>query len=327
MLRTDTGNFNRFLTSLGLLLLAAALVIPYFYFRNTDILIIPNSDLQALTERGRSAVVERQNAIAALEPWVIGGACLLGITGAVLLVAGGLRLRAAQESEDEETELRKDRARLEMKSLSPEERAERVVEKAREEPDAGAPIPGEAQGPRSAGESATEVRLEQKAPDDFLRERRQAVARIEKAIDDAFKAFTLANYRLKLQLKISSTTDAIQLDGVFEARDDRQPDVVLKTRVAFNPDFTSKTARSSANDLIAQLSRYQSMTHRAADGWLVAIVPAESEANLNSKAVSADMESLNSALGSFGKALVIREMELDKLPQLFTAEFGHTFLL
>ena len=153
------------------------------------------------------------------------------------------------------------------------------------------------------------------------------MARIEKAIDDAFKAFTLANYRLKLQLKISSTTDAIQLDGVFEARDDRQPDVVLKTRVAFNPDFTSKTARSSANDLIAQLSRYQSMTHRAADGWLVAIVPAESEANLNSKAVSADMESLNSALGSFGKALVIREMELDKLPQLFTAEFGHTFLL
>lgn len=330
MLRTDTGNFNRFLTSLGLLLLVAALVIPYFYFRNTDILTIPTSDLRAMSSRGRDAVLGRQSAIADLEPWVVGGASLLALSGFVLLVLGGARLKAAQESEDEETELRKDRARLEMNSLSPEERAEKVVEKAREgqqtEPGAQALTPKEATRPHDANRD-TETQAGHPTVGEDLRRRREAVERIENAIDEAFQTSTVPTHRLKLQVKISSTVDAIQLDGVFKARDEGQPDVVLKTRVVFDPSFIPKTARMVADELIAQSSRYQAMTHRAAEGWLVAIVPAESEGNLKPKTLDEATKSLNAALGILGKASVVREAKLDDLPLLFATHFGHTFLL
>ncbi len=283
-----------------------------------------------MSSRGREAVLGRQNAIADLEPWVVGGAVLLAIGGFVLLVAGGVRLKAAQESEDEETELRKDRARLEMNSLSPEERAEKVVEKAREgqqvEPKGQASTPERATRPRDVDRN-TGIGARRSPAGEDLRRRREAVERIENAIDEAFRTSTVPTHRLKLQVKISSTADAIQLDGVFEARDEGQPDVILKTRVVFDPAFIPKSARMAADELIARSSRYQAMTRRTADGWLVTVVPAESEADLKPATLDNAMKSLNAALGTLGKASVVREAELDDLPLLFASHFGHTFLL
>lgn len=284
-----------------------------------------------MTSLGRNAVLERQSAIADLEPWVIAGAALLATSGIVLLVAGGARLKAAQESEDEETELRKDRARLEMSSLSPEERAEKVVEKAREgqqtESADHVPAPKAATRPHDVEERAAGAQTSSSALSDSWRRRREAVERIEDAIEAVFRTSTVPTHRLKLQVKISSTIDTIQLDGVFEANDEGQPDVVLKTRVVFDPSFIRKTARPVSDELVAQSSRYQAMTRRAADGWLVTVVPAESEADMKPATLDKATESLNTALGPLGKASVVREAELNDLPRFFATHFGHTFLL
>ena len=55
MFRTDTGNFNRFLTSLGLLMILGALLIPYFFFHDTDTLRIPVKELRELTPVAQDA--------------------------------------------------------------------------------------------------------------------------------------------------------------------------------------------------------------------------------------------------------------------------------
>jgi len=330
-LRADTGNFNRFLTSLGLLLLAASLVIPYFYFGNTETLEIPAADLRRMTDIGSAALTQRQEAIASLQPWVLGGSGFLAILGTVLVIAGGIRLKSAQESDEEEAQLRKDRARLEMKSLSPEERAEKVVEKAREETPPAPESPSRPLGTRQPQPSPpAPKRRTQGQPSDRIRsmgERQKAVARIEKRIEEVFEASSTSDHRLKLQVKVSSAVDAVTLDGVFEANDDGPPDVVLKTRVAFNPEFIPRTARMTADELIAQLVRYQAMTHHTADGWLVAVVPAEIEEETTVTRLKTAAAALDAALATFGKATVVREASIDELPELFRAHFGHTYLL
>lgn len=307
MLRTDTGNFNRFLTSLGLLLLAGALVIPYFYFRNTDVLEIPDSDLQRMTNTGRSALTGRQDAIAALEPWVVGGGILLAIGGALLVIAGGLRLKAAQKSEDEETELRKNRARLELAEMSPAERAEQVTEKAREEV---------AQEERSAG-----------TPGDdqsgwTLWTRQQAITRVSGRVKEAFEPQRLLTHRPKWQVRIEAGTEAIRLDGVFESADEAHPDILLETRITLDPAVMGKLARNVANDLIAMLSRYQAATKRPAQAWLVFVIPEESEVSFAAEVLDRARASLQSAVGQFGEATVISEGEVGSLPQLFEQKFS-----
>ena len=315
MLRTDTGNFNRFLTSLGLLLLAAALVIPYFYFRNTEVLEIPNADLQRMTYTGKSALTGRQDAIATLEPWVIGGAILLAIGGAFLVVAGGFRLRAAQESEDEETELRKSRTRLELEEMSPAERAEQVTEKAKDE------VEQEARGTSTPGIAT--------GSDWSLRTRQQAITRVSGRLKRAFDAQRLLTHRPKWQVRIGAGSEAIRLEGVFESADEAHPDILLETRVALDPAVIGKVARNVTNDLIAMLSRYRAATKRPARAWLVFVIPDESSVPLAADALDRARESLQAAVGRFGEAAVVNEAEIDSLPELFEQQFSppnpHTF--
>jgi hypothetical protein len=307
VLRTDTGNFNRFLTSLGLLLLAAALVIPYFYFRNTEILTIPESDLRSMTPTARSALGGRQDAIATLEPWVVGGAIALALGGAVLVVAGGLRLRAAQESEDEETELRKDRARLELDEMSPAEKAEQVAEKAKEET---AREEGDAVAPREAVAATAPW------------SRRAAITRISDRVRAAFGDGDLPTHQLKWQVRIGTATDAVRMDGVFESSREGRPDVLLETRLASDPSFLPKIGRNAANELIAKTARYRAITRRSAKGWLVFVIPRESGVELSPDELDRHRRDLRNAIGEFGAIALLPEEEIDSLPTAFTSEFA-----
>ncbi len=306
MLRTDTGNFNRFLTSLGLVLLAAALVIPYFYFRNTEILSIPDAELREMTETGRTALSDRQDAITSLEPWVVGGAILLALGGGVLLVAGGLRLKSAQESEDEETELRKDRARLELSEMSPAERAAQVAEKASDEIEqerSEAPVVKAGRPPGSWARSE------------------KTIARISERVNVAFQRKDLSGHTFQSQVRIGTASHAIRLDGVFESTHDGDPDVLLETRVASTPRIILKVARSVANDLIAKLTRYQAMTTRPARVWLVYVLRVEPSPDDDPQSLSHAKEILRDAVSPFGDATVITEAEIDQLPELFAETF------
>ena len=56
MLRAETGSFNRLLTSLGLVLMGVALILPYFYFRSNDTLLIDEAELERLTPVARDAI-------------------------------------------------------------------------------------------------------------------------------------------------------------------------------------------------------------------------------------------------------------------------------
>jgi hypothetical protein len=322
--RPDTGNFNRFLTSLGLLMLGASLVIPYFYFRNTEILVIPAAELHDLTPRGRSAILSRQDAIAAFEPWVVGLAAFLALAGLVLLVVGALRLRSAQVMEDEESALRRKRARLEVEEMSPAEQEQTKVEKAKTEVAEEGMVQAPEPSPRAATES--EPPAEGAAP--VIRpdwrtswsSRVAVISRISDRVNEALRDLETPPYEFKWQVRIGSAGDELRLDGLFESQMFERPDVVLSNRLMADPTVARKNARNLANDMIATLSRYEALTRRRAQGWIINVLPEESGVEMNAD-LSQAFDPLRRALAGFGYVTVIREAELDSLPVIFRQNF------
>lgn len=330
VLKTDTGNFNRFLTSLGLLLLAAALLVPYFYFQNTDTLEIPAADLRAMTATGRDALEARQDAIAALEAWVVVGAVSMAVVGLLLVIWGAIRLREVQVSDDKVAELQMKRAALEVEEMSPTEKAQQVTEKAKVEVQQEVARAG-AEEERGAVDVKTSGRARTLSPvppraDSTLSEawrgRVEAITRISDRIRASFAGREPDGYDLKWQVRIGSATEAIRLDGVFEAREGWLTDIVLEIRVSSAPRSLRSNAGNIANDLIARLSRYRVLTARPATAWLIIVVPAESKPKLNPDGHGRALDSLADSLGSFGKVSLLNERELGSLPALFVEQFG-----
>lgn len=330
MLRTDTGNFNRFLASLGLLLLAAALLIPYFYFQNTEILRIHETELNQLTGTGKATLEDRQDAIAALEPWVISASVLLGLLGIALLIIGGRGLKAAQTSEEEETELRKKRAQAEIRTMSPEEREQKVEEQVQEELPSreafeaglrrtpqetavGEDMPRGGDAPPGTSEAITSR----------VRRQRAALRRIEERFDEVFAERELPTHQFKSHLKISTMRDSIAVDGLFEAQVDQVDNVLLDLRTApRNPDLVRRNSRNLTNELIALLSRYRWITMQPAVGWLVEVIPTDWVDRFSDAQREMAASTLQHALGEFGKATLVAEGEMASLPDIFLENFG-----
>lgn len=312
MPRPDTGNFNKLLTSLGLLLLGAALVIPYFYFSNTDTLSIPADDLGAMTKTGRQALRNRQDAIAALEPWVVVLAVVLAILGVILLLFGALRLYAAQQMEDEESDLRRKRARLEVEEMSPAEQERTKVEKAKAEvaEEGGA---GMSDSTSAAPASRADWRTDWSS-------RVAVISRISDRVSDALRNLEAPLYEFKWQVRIGARGDEIRLDGLFESKMFERPDVVFSNRLLANPGTAQKNARNLANDMIALLARYEALTRRPAKGWIVNVLPEEAHIDPDAD-LSKIVEPLRRAFVGFGSVTVIRETDLASLPTVFKQEF------
>jgi hypothetical protein len=307
MPRTDTGNFDRLLTSLGLVLLGAALVIPYFFFGSTDTLEVPVRELREMTEAGRSSLLRRQETIVSLEPWVAAASIFLAAVGLLLLVAGAFRLRGAQAREDEEGELRRTRARLEVEEMSPAEKAAKVSEQAErevEEEERVRPLPP---APRAPTLHSSRLRAD-------------AIARVTSRIGRVFANRDLGDYSLKPQLRIGSASEEIRLDGVFESAGG-SPDVILKIRLSSDPSLLRKNAMHMANDLLDTISRYRGLTARGAVGWMVVVVPAEAAPDFGTGVRSWAIEPLATALHPFARLTVIGEGELGALPARFAELF------
>lgn len=284
MLRTDTGNFNRLLASLGLLLVAAALVIPYFYFRNTETLRIPEAELRALTDRGEATLRNRQDAIADLELWVVLLSLALVVGGVTLLVLGGKRLRIAQAKEDEAVDRRAQKEQVEIQRLSRDEVEEKREEQAREatqEPaDEAGPGRPPLAGPAETPPVRSSTRLEPppvRSGGGTVQQSREAIERIEHKVSRLFEDSFKGSVRYIPDVKIVGTSGGSQLklDGLF-TRSERRGDVVLDLKLG-GVRLLPFRLRQYADRMLAGLARYRAVTGKDARGWLLIVIPEDAE--------------------------------------------------
>jgi hypothetical protein len=302
MLRADTGNYNRFLTSLGLAMWGAALVIPYFFFRDTETLEVTTAKLRKLTPTGREALEGRQDALVTLEPVVIGTVVLLVLAGAALLFVGGRRLRSAQESEEEENELRKSRTRAEIRQMSPEQLADKQDQEAREAAEE-APKP-----PPGKRVNLADVRY---------RELRDAIERVEDRIAKELGSSEFETHDFLPNVRITSSkfTGSLEIDGLFEAKDQSaHKDIVLGVKVVAPRRGIAGLADQLVNELLATVAKYEAIFEQPALGWLVVVIP---EMKQRLESLEEIRRRLRDAAAPAGAVTVVREDELPTLAPQF----------
>src|SRR3954447_16067246 len=200
MFRTDTGNFNRFLTSLGLLMLLGALLVPYFYFGDTDTLQIPARELKRLTPVAKEALEARQHRNHDLENWILGLAAALALSGVATLWFGGKRLRGAQKKEDAAIDRKAKRDDVEIQQMSQSEVDEKREEEARESVQEEERRPGEGSQPtRQTGPIPRAPIRDQESSAARLRESRLAIVRIEDAVRNALSKSKFDSYEFRYE--------------------------------------------------------------------------------------------------------------------------------
>ncbi|MGF2949294.1 hypothetical protein [Microbacterium alcoholitolerans] len=85
----DFGHFYKFIVSAGLVLIAAAFVVPWIVFQSTGILTISKNDLAGLTDTAKSLIVERQSGLSDFQAWAFPGLPLaLAIVGLCVTALG-----------------------------------------------------------------------------------------------------------------------------------------------------------------------------------------------------------------------------------------------
>lgn len=144
MPRIDFGHLYKFVASTGLALIAAAFAVPWLYGQSIAVLSIPREDLKGLTATARQVIVQRQDAIAAVQEWILIGAGLALVLGLALLGWGLFQWRRRQSIQDqnENADLRKKLAELE-----PASQSEIDLKREMEITDANEPDPGGATTP------------------------------------------------------------------------------------------------------------------------------------------------------------------------------------
>lgn len=299
MPRPDTGTFNRLLTSVGLIFMAAALVIPYFYFQSNDTLMVEQRQLDRLTETARTSIEDRQDDVASVQPYILPGAGVLILVGLGFLVWGGYRLRSTQERDDREAEARTVRAEAGVRDLTPKEKEEKIAEDVTRPPSGP---PGEA-----TKDAPMEAPLGHRESRRVTREQRlKAARRVEQKITSAFAQAELDGYLFRPQVAVGK----LKLDGLFISVSEGQSDVLLEVRVG----PTGPATILFVDQILARVVRYEAERKRRCRPWLVVVLP---DTDSNSEEIDAIYQRLERNLGDIGAATVVLESEISMLPIAF----------
>jgi hypothetical protein len=335
MLRPDTGNFNRFLTSVGLALMAASLIIPYFYFRDTGTLQIPRTELRALTITARDAIENRQHRVAQFETPILIFAGLLLVGGGAAVCMGGRRLLIAQRKDDDAVDLDRQvrREEYEVRHQSPEEIAssrdrqakEAVVEESLAE-DSAVQGPLRADGPEASEEDDLEERVDGERHHGTLAQTRAEIARVEETTQEVLRGAEFKRFRFLSEVRIftdASGGQDVTLDGLFEAKVPNQFDIALDLRaVNVSVGFLPARFEAFSDQMLAQVARYKQVTGKEALGWLLIVLSRAAEPP-SPPARRAVQREFNMRLGGLGRCTVLSETELNDLPNRFNQLFGH----
>jgi hypothetical protein len=302
--RPDTASFNRLLTSLGLLALAAAFVIPYFFYRSISTLQIDRAELARLTVQARDVMEARQADVGGLQPYVLPTSATLIVIGIAFLVWGGRRLHGAQQRDDREALARTLAAENGVRELTHREKEVKI----------------EAEVVENAADQAVRGALESKQKDDdspdqrnetpfesAIEERLNAARRIEGKVTSALIQSEIPGYLFRPQVAVGT----LRLDGLFLSTDPGDEDILLDVRVG-----PRVPGRALSDRILGRKSRYESERDRICRPWLVVVFP-ESGSDATALEIDKTHRRLKAELSPLGWATVVREDEIQTLPAIF----------
>jgi len=251
--RPDSQSFTKFLISAGALLIVAAVVVPAFALRDTDVLEVSRDELKGLTATGRTEIERRQSIATDLghaAPWVAGALFLVGIG---LLGAGLPRLWRQERTQDEQQAMEMARLRAELKPQTPAEREKRLRAEVVEDLETDEPVIGHVLPQDSlASEVSTREHLEERV-----------VSRLA----------VIASPLYELQSQVKAPDSNLFLDALLVGQVDQVPDIVVEIKTVGR--HAVRNVNNRMREAESQLLRYMSRFRRQSIGWLILILAEE----------------------------------------------------
>lgn len=191
----DYSHLNKFIASMGLILIAMAFIVPWLFSQSTAVLTISEKELDEMTGVSRGAITERQTALATFQDQALPLVSLsLLAVGLLALIVGLVRWNSRQKLRDvdEDYELAAKRGAFE--KATDEEVADKVQEEAdREE----VPVT-----PNSLARSGNLPGATQPAPQNSSKDRiallRERESELEQKVRRAFNAEFSINKDVRL---------------------------------------------------------------------------------------------------------------------------------
>jgi hypothetical protein len=132
MQKIDYGDINKFLVSIGLVLIGLAVLVPYLYLKEDFGLYLEQSQIDKFQDPIKELITSKQNQVINVQkliPWISFAFLLLGLSSSII---GLVRWFQRQSKIDEKFDKEIKKLDLEIDSLTPEEKRQKVMKEVNE---------------------------------------------------------------------------------------------------------------------------------------------------------------------------------------------------
>ena len=241
MQKIDYGDINKFLVSIGLVLIALAVLTPYLYLKEDFGLYIEQSKIDEMQEPIKALISNKQKQVIKFQsfiPWISLSFLLLGLTSTLV---GLVRWFKRQSKIDEKFDKELQKLDLEITSLTPEEKEE----KAKQEVDEIESVDKQATAttvPKVSNHSA------------YVK----AYMDIEKGLTNVFENYKSPNFDVLSQQRIGNR---YEVDILLQAKTKRFLDRIVEIKY-FRNRLSLKIIRDTIYRLNTQISFYNQASNR-----------------------------------------------------------------
>lgn len=241
MQKIDYGDINKFLVSIGLVLIALAVLTPYLYLKEDFGLYIEQSKIDQMQEPIKELITEKQNQVIKFQifiPWVSLSFFLLGLTSTII---GLVRWFKRQSKIDEKFDKELQKLDLEITSLTPEEKEEKAKQEVEEI--------------ESVEQQVTSSPVVKPSThSDYVK----AYMQIEKGITEVFENYKSPNFDVLSQQRIGNR---YEIDILLQAKTKRFLDRIVEIKY-FRNRLSLKIIRDTISRLNTQISYYNQASNR-----------------------------------------------------------------
>jgi hypothetical protein len=239
--KIDYGDINKFLVSIGLVLIALAVLTPYLYLKEDFGLYIEQSKIDQMQEPIKELITDKQNQVIKFQgfvPWVSLSFFLLGLASTII---GLVRWFKRQSKIDEKFDKELQKLDLEITSLTPEEKEEKAKQEVEEIESVEQQVT-----PTTVARPSTHS--------DYVK----AYMQIEKGLTDVFENYKSPNFDVLSQQRLGNR---FAIDILLQAKTKRFLDRIVEIKY-FRNRLSPKIIRDTIYRLNTQVSYYNQASNR-----------------------------------------------------------------
>lgn len=241
MQKIEYGDINKFFVSIGLILIGLSILSPYLYLKEDFGIYLSQTDFDSLQDSVKELVLDKQNKVKKLQSLFFCIPIILSVSGILFLVIGLYRWFNRQQKIDEKFDIELDKLKLELKSLTQEEREEKVMQEVQE------------------------IELEKKTePNEIQKKVFSKYIEIEESITEIFKNYNSKNFEILSQQRMGNK---FEIDILLRAKNKGFADRIVEIKY-----FNGKISESIINSTLHRLSSYVTYYKQATNKVVVPVL-------------------------------------------------------